>query len=200
MTTLCFDSRQLFNVLLMSLLCAVSSISCKEEFPPYTEPTDILQGSITVTSPDTVEVHYDGTSRMWFVNTPLTLKVTLTNLHDDLLQGAARINGRITLQSFAQVPRTFVVQLANGNLRAPPIFQGNIALAPGAKAELSELWLPYGVDRSFVLDGLPYITVGTDRIYSPITFIAFVEVQIFERIQSTKSDPFEFTRVFRQRQ
>jgi hypothetical protein len=77
------------------------------------------------------------------------------------------------------------------------LFQGNIALGPARKAEFSELWIPYGTDGRIVFDGLPFRMERNAELYGPIAFVASAEVQLFERVQATRSDEISFTRVFR---
>lgn len=168
---------------------------CEEEFPPYTEPANVLQGELQLVAPETVSVHSDLSG--YFFNDLLILKTTITNVHDDLLQGRARIAGEISLQSFSQVPRAFAVPLTLGDLRTPPVAQGNIAIGPGRKAEFSVLWVPYATDGTIVFAGLPYAQVGPDKMYGPIDFIAYADVQLFERVQPFRLPSVEFRLVFK---
>lgn len=184
---------RMYLVLLLSSLVA----SCNEEFPPYEAPADVLQARISLECPDTVDVYWDSFSHQYSLNSTMVLKVEVTNVHDDLLQGKARVGGRIRVQSFAQIPRVLLVELTNGNLRTPPLFQGNIALGPGKKAEFSELWLPYATDKQIVFEGLSYVEQGARRIYPPIFFIATADVQLFERVQPVRSSETAFAIVFR---
>jgi hypothetical protein len=187
------------SVMIITAISLTLLVSCSEEFPPYDEPTNVLAGEISVTAADTIDAYFDTQSGQWYLSTPVILSIDITNTYDNLLQGAARVNGMVTIQSFADIPRTMVVQLTLGNLRTPAVFHGDLGLAPGAKAQFSELWLPYCVDGTFVLDGLPYITIDADRIYGPITFICSAQVQLFERVQPIRFGDFTFTRTFRQR-
>ncbi len=184
------------TALLMILVLAMY-FGCEEPFPPYEEPANVLAGEISVSAPDTVEGAYDPVTGQYFLNTPIILKAKLTNTYDDLLQGAALVNGTITLQSFSAVPRVCLVPLSTGDMRKPPVFQGNIALGPGTDAEFSVIWLPVATDKKYVFEDIPYTLVGKDRFYSPITFIAVAEVQIFERVQPIRFGNLEFTVVFK---
>jgi hypothetical protein len=170
---------------------------CDEEFPPYSEPEKVLQSDLLFVSDDTVSVHRSSTTGDYYFSSTMVLKVEVTNLHDDLLQGPARIDGRITLQSFSQIPRTLVVPLTRGDLRTPPVYQGTIAIPPGSKAEFSILWLPYATDGAVVFEGLPFTQVGSARFYGPIAFIGSAEVQLFERLQPVRSGSLEFSLVFK---
>ena len=173
------------------LLSIIFFLSCDEPFPAYQEPVDVLQGSIEVVAPDTINVVYDPQSGQWFVNTPLIVNVLVTNSHDDLLQGEALVNGLITIQSFSAIPRTIVVPLSTGSLLQPPVFQGNIAIAPGTSAEFSTLVVPIATDGKMVFEGLP------GPIFGPIDFIATAEVQIFDHIQPIKIPGYSFVIAFR---
>ncbi len=172
-------------------------VSCDETFPPYREPEAVLQPQLTLTAPDTIQAFLDGITGSYYFNTPIVIKVVVTNVHDDLLQGTARVQGLITLYSFSQIPRAMTVQLTTGNLRTPPVFQGNIALAPGAQAEFQELWIPYATDGRIVFEGLPSVPgTGGGVLYGPIDFKAIAEVQLFEKVQAIRSPQIAFSLAF----
>lgn len=184
--------RTLWPLLLFGMM-----VSCDETFPPYREPEAVLQPEVTLTAPDTIQLFLDGVTGTYYLNTPMVLKVVVTNVHDDLLQGRARVQGSITLYSFSQIPRTMTVPLTTGNLRTPPVFQGNIAIAPGARAELQELWIPYATDGRIVFEGLPSVPgTGGSLLYGPIDFRAFAEVQLFEKVQAIRSPEISFVLAF----
>lgn len=185
----------ILNVSIGVMLVCIDA--CKEPFPSYQEPVDVLVGEVTLSAPDTVDVYYNGITQGYYLNSVMVLKVVVTNVHDDLLQGLALVGGRITLQSFGEVPRILVVPLSASNLRTPPLFGGNLALGPGRKAEFTELWLPYSTDSHIVFEGVSYTVVNGDRVYGPIDFIAFSDVQIFERVQPIRTSPLQFRLVFR---
>ena len=174
------------------------SLSCDEPFPPYTEPVDVLEVQIEAVTPDTADVYFDPILGQYYFNTPLILNVDVINLHDDLLQGEALVNGLITVQSFSAIPRTMTVPLSAGDLRTPSVFQGNIALAPDSAAEFSTLWLPITADGTVVFAGLPYTVVNGAKVYSPIDFQASAEVQLFEKVQSVEVTGYSFSIVFRE--
>jgi len=184
-------TRQAYFALLPLLF-----LSCDEPFPDYSEPQNVLSGEISIIAPDTVIVYK--TKSGYSVNTPLIMNVTITNSHDDLLQGEALVDGLVTVQSFSEIPRALTVQLTTGNLLAPPVFQRNIALGPGASAQFSTLWIPFGIDDKIVYDGLPYVQSASGRIYGPIDFAPAIEVQLFERVQPIKFDGAMFTLTFRE--
>jgi hypothetical protein len=182
---------------LLMMLAMAGFFGCEEEFPPYEEPKNVLAGEVSVDAPDTVEGAYDQMSKQYFLNTPIILKAKLTNTYDNLLQGAALVDGTITIQSFCAVPRVCLVKLTTGDMRKPPVFQGAIALGPGTSADFSVIWLPIATDNKYVFEDIPYTLVGNDRFYSPITFIAVADVQIFERVQPIRFGNLEFTVVFK---
>lgn len=182
------------------LTAAILSISCKEEFPPYRSPENILNPQVTIVAPDTVEVFLDGLTGIYYFNTPLIVRLAVVNMHDDLLEGEARIGGQIVIQSFSQIPRTALIPLSTGNLLRPPVFQGKVAIPPLDSALFSILWVPYATDGNVVFKNLPYTLAGNTKIYGPIDFIATAEVQIFERVQSTRGKELRFSRTFRVRE
>jgi hypothetical protein len=178
------------------MLISILLLSCDEPFPQYTEPENVLSGEISVTGPDTVLVY--NIMGVYFINTPLIMNVNVTNRHDDLLQGDALVDGLVIVQSFSEIPRVLLVPLTTGNLLTPPVFQGNIALGPGASAQFSTLWIPFAVDGSIVYGGTSFVQTPTGRIYGPIDFIPSVEVQLFERVQPIKFEGQAFSLIFRE--
>jgi len=174
------------------LLCFL--LSCSEPFPTYMPPENVLEGSIEVVSPDTVIVFL--TQAGYFVNSPLILNVNLTNIHDDLLSGPAKVEGLVTVQSFSEIPRTMIITLTTGNLLGPPVFQGDISLPPGSSATFSTLWTPFAVDGSIVFEGLPFVEANGKKYYGPITFLPNAEVQIFDQVQPIRFEGAQFILVF----
>jgi hypothetical protein len=168
------------------------SSSCTEEFPVYEEPADVLSARLTMVSPDTLVAHYDALLDQWFLNTVSVFRIHLTNRHDDILQGKALIG----VQSFGAIPRTCVVELTRGDLESPTLFQGNLALAPGAAAEFSRLWVPQATDGEMIFTDLPSTIVNGMTVYGPITCIAWAEAQIFEKVQSMRTPDMQFTIFF----
>ncbi|HCV43226.1 MAG TPA: hypothetical protein DGH68_07055 [Bacteroidetes bacterium] len=170
---------------------------CKEEFPPYEEPQDVLQGEISKSSPDTLEGYWDPLVQQYFINTPAILHATIRNVYDNLLQGEAHVEGQIVIQSFGAAPRTFLVPLSTGDLRKPPVFQGNIALPPDSAAEFSVLWLPISTDGHYAFVGYPHYVQGGAEYYGPIGFLASAEVQLFQRVQPIRFGQLQFQLVFK---
>lgn len=178
------------------VLCSLCVPACEEPFPPYTEPTDVLAGSVVLSAPDTVRLSYDPNSGIFFLSSILKFDVNVTNTYDNLLQGDAQVEGRILAQSLASVARTCLVELTPGDLRTPPIFGGTIAVPPGESATFSVFWYPKGTDGKMVFEGLPYTVTPEGSCFGPIPFEVDVRVQIFERVQQITFRGEPFTRVF----
>jgi hypothetical protein len=185
-------------LVILCLAAGVALSSCEEDFPPYTEPANVLNVEVEAVNADTVEMYFDGLTGQYFINTPMILNVRVINTHDDLLEGEALIDGLMTIQSFSEIPRTMTVPLGTGDLRTPPVFQGNIAIAPDSAAEFSTLWLPIAADGKVVYDGLPFVQVGGSRVFGPIEFMVSVDVQVFERVQAIRAEGFAFSQIFRE--
>jgi len=192
------DLKMQTVVRLVCVLFVVGVVACDEPFPPYAEPQGVLNGEVSVVVPDTVQVYFDAASQQYYLNSQMIFNVTVTNMHDDLLEGEALVSGVITAQSFSQIPRVVLIPLTTGNLLQPPVFQGNIAISPGGVASFSTLWIPYATDGEIVFKDLPFSTDGTDKFYGPVAFSASAEVQLFERVQPIVFGAAEFTLVFRE--
>lgn len=189
-------SRERSAILVAGIaLCSLCVPACEEPFPPYTEPTDVLAGSIVLSAPDTIRLSYDP-QLGFFLSSILKFDVNVTNTYNNLLQGDAQVEGRILAQSLASVPRTCLVELTPGDLRSPPIFGGTIAVPPGESATFSVFWYPKGTDGRMVFEGLPYTVTPEGSCFGPIPFEVEVRVQIFERVQPIAFRGAPFTRVF----
>lgn len=162
----------------------------------YEEPFQVLSAELALVSPETLAVHYDALLDQWFLMSPAEFRIRLTNRHDDLLQGTARIAARVVVQTFGAMPRTCVLEFTRGDLRFPTLFQGNLALPPGRSAELSRIWLPIATDGHIVFDGLPSTPGNGALLYGPVTCIAWAEAQIFERVQPLRTPDIRFAVVF----
>ncbi len=171
--------------------------ACDEVFPPYDEPKDVLEGTLNVIAPDTVDLFYERVTEQYFLMSQLIVRVSVVNVYDNLLQGTARVDGTVALQSFSQLPRTLLIPLTQGNLLTPPVFQGSLALAPGDSAEFSELWLPFATDGKIVFEGLPFQIVDSAKVYPKMDFVATAKAQLFERVQAISVGDYKFSAVFR---
>jgi hypothetical protein len=172
-------------------------LSCEEPFPVYQEPQNVLKTELTLTAKDTISCSFDSVGNAYFFNDQLTFNTTITNIHDDLLQGDARINGFIRVQSFGAVSRTVLVTLTPAELRFPPLFQGRLALAPGKSAQFVSIWVPIATDKKAVFVGFPYNVVNGKRLYGPVDFLAATTVQIYDRVQHIQSENLKFKLYFR---
>jgi len=179
---------------LLPVLLVFVPIACREPFPPYDEPASVLTAQTKLTSPDTVVVTISMVGT--FLSSVLRYDVNVINNYDNLLQGEAYVNGQVVVQSFGDVPRTCLIPLKRGDLRKPPVFQGNIALAPDSSAAFSAFWFPLATDGKMVWEDLPYSGINP-RFYGPIQFVASSEVQIFSRVQAIRSGQIEFALVFK---
>jgi hypothetical protein len=169
--------------------------TCKEEFPPYETPQNVLQAELDLVAPDTIVVYYG--SAGYNVQSGLALRLRIRNMHDDLLQGKARVVGEVYLQSFGAIPRAMLAPFTKMELRTPPIVQGNIALGPWREAELIIPWQPYGTDGNIIFAGFPPVPLGSDLLYGPIDILARTDVQLFENVQSMRLPEKAFRTWFR---
>ncbi len=181
---------------LLLLLAAGLNLSCDESVPAYVQPENILVSTISFDAPETVSVYYDPVPKLYALNDRMNFQVSVKNEFDDLLQGEAKVEGRITVQSFSEAPRLMLVTLTKGELRNPPVFQGKIAVAPTKSADFSVLWYPMSVDKKMPFDGLSFTMIDGERLYGPIKFQAYAVTQIFERLQPVRSNVLEFERYF----
>lgn len=184
------------------ILFASLLVSCDEVFPPYAQPRNVLRGELSAVVPDTIEVFQSPDDGSYSMNSSFTFKVTITNLHDDLLEGTAQVGGNISVFTFGAVPRLVVVALTLGDLRRPPVFQGNIALPPGKDAEFDLYWLPIpnANNGHMLFEGESYVEKDSARVYAPISCIAYATAQLFERVQAAKAGECQFSLVFRVKQ
>jgi hypothetical protein len=183
-------------LIILALFAAVGHFSCDESVPAYVQPENILVSTITFEAPDTISVYYDPLRKLYALNDRMNFQVSIKNNFDDLLQGTAKVEGGITVQSFSEAPRLMLVTLTKGDLRTPPVFQGNIAVAPTKSADFSVLWYPLAVDKKMPFDELSFTMIDGERLYGPIKFQAYAVTQIFERLQPVRSNTLEFERYF----
>ena len=91
-----------------------------------------------------------------------------------------------------------MIPLARGNLVRLPIFQGNIALAPGSAAELATLWTPIATDGKLIFEGTPFVVLSDSaRVFGPLTCEAWSDVQLFERVQPIRFGGIQYAMVFK---
>jgi hypothetical protein len=169
-------------------------LSCAEPFPTYKEPESVLDANLEVTVVDTIEVVKDRETGQWYlVSSPLIFAVRVTNAHDDLLAGEAEVEGLITVTAFTETPKSFGVGLVGGNLLAPQIVDGEIAIEPGGEALLRAFAHPILEDGTLLIEG----ELG-GPIYGPILCLASGSIRIFTRVQPVQLSQVEFAVIFRE--
>jgi hypothetical protein len=171
---------------------------CKEPFPSYQEPSDVLRASLRRISSDTVYTYLDSTGTTMGMDEGRFV-VDVKNNYQQLLEGEAKINGRVTFYSYLPTPGVSIVSLGRTNLNSPPIFQNHIAVAPGDSATLEVTW-SYWTSSGTVYAGQPYqeYFVGRTRVrtYAPVFLTAEAEIQIFSKVQAIRTKPIQFSALF----
>ncbi len=183
-----------FGIIL--LIAAAGLFSCKEPFPPYVEPTNVLEASFTRLSADTVYVVEDTTGAL-LGSENMKVQLKVLNVYPQLLQGEALIKGRIECFVTAPLPRIGqVLTITRSNIIRPPVIQNSIAVPPGQYAELTAD-LPVIVAGKELYEGVPFQEVYRPdstkvRTYAPLTVQVRGTVQIFERVQMIDIAPLTF--------
>jgi len=178
----------------LTLVLMLVLASCAEPFPSYQEPQSVLQAHLSVTVIDTIEAVRDSETGQWYlVSSPFVFTVTVSNTHDDLLAGEAQIEGSIFVTAFTQTPKGFSLELVLGNLVAPQVVDGEIALAPGEEALLRAFAHPILADGTLLIEGEP-----GGPIYGPISCLASGSMRIFGRIQPIQIPQTDFSVVFKE--
>jgi hypothetical protein len=189
------NSRFLLTAVFAVIITAIGS---DEPFPSAEQPVDVLSIETAIKGPDTLFCEYDNFAKAWSFGAPLIAIVRVINKYDNLLQGEARAEGHIDFQSFGASPKLIVIPFSHGSLRKPPIFAGNIALAPDSAAEFQTLWIPFATDGKVIWEGNPYVTLPTkEKLYGPIPFLFIGEVRLFDKIQPMKIPETRFSMYFK---
>jgi uncharacterized protein YcsI (UPF0317 family) len=182
------------------LLLILSLLSgCKEPFPPYEEPTNILVATIAKTGADTLYITQDSTGTTIGVD-PIGLTVSVRNNYTQLLQGAAQVTGRLNAIMTAPFPMVLpTTSLGQSDLIRPPVYQNAIALPPGQSAEFRATIFANLVPT--LMSSVPHtdqIRADSTKVitYAPVTLQAQAEVRLFELVQPVKTEVLTFTQVY----
>jgi uncharacterized protein YcsI (UPF0317 family) len=182
------------------LLLVLSLLSgCKEPFPPYEEPTNILVATIAKTGADTLYITQDSTGTTIGVD-PIGLTVSVRNNYTQLLQGAAQVTGRLNAIMTAPFPMVLpTTSLGQSDLIRPPVYQNAIALPPGQSAEFRATVFANLVPT--LMSSVPHtdqIRADSTKVitYAPVTLQAQAEVRLFELVQPVKTEVLTFTQVY----
>ena len=186
---------------LLIVICIATAFlgSCKEPFPVYDEPTNVLVASLQRTSGDTLYFIQDDKGTP-FGTDQIRLKLLVTNVYPQLLQGEALISGRVDFFVTAPVPKVgFAHTLTRSDMVQPPLFQNSIAVPPNTAAEF-RIDLSPSVPGGAIYDGVPSNEVdqpdSTKIItYLPMTITVDATVQIFQRVQPIKVKQLSFRQV-----
>lgn len=169
-------------------------VSCSEPFPTYQEPSSVLESNLEVFAVDTIDVIRDRETGQWYlVSAPITFIVRVTNTHDDLLSGNAAIDGSIDVTAFTVAARSFSVGFVEGNLVAPQIVGGELALEPGGEALFRTIMYPVLPNGDLLIDGEP-----GGPIYGPIACVAEGTIKVFTQVQTIEVPRVEFQLTFRE--
>ena len=187
--------------------CIVATLSlmiqsgCKEPFPTYEEPANVLEASIQRNSGDTlfIVLQSDGSALQYDA---LRLKILVKNIYPQLLQGEEALSGRVDFFMTSPLPKVGLpYKLSRTDLAQPPIFQNAVAIPPGQAAEFRVDWSPSSSASDPLWSGVPYvekILADSTRIhtYAPVTFKVDATVRVFERVQAIQATSFTFTQIF----
>jgi uncharacterized protein YcsI (UPF0317 family) len=174
-------------------------LGCKEPFPPYEEPTNILVATIAKTGADTLYITQDSTGTTIGVD-PIGLTVSVRNNYTQLLQGAAQVTGRLNAIMTAPFPMVLpTTSLGQSDLIRPPVYQNAIALPPGQSAEFRATVFANLVPT--LMSSVPHtdqIRADSTKVitYAPVTLQAQAEVRLFELVQPVKTEVLTFTQVY----
>ena len=182
------------------LLLVLSLLSgCKEPFPPYEEPTNILVATLAKTGADTLYFIQDSTGATIGVDR-IGLTVSVRNNYTQLLQGAAQVTGRLNAIMTAPFPMVLpTTSLGQSDLIRPPVYQNAIALPPGQSAEFRATVFANLVPT--LMSSVPHtdqIRADSTKVitYAPVTLQAQAEVRLFELVQPVKTEVLTFTQVY----
>jgi hypothetical protein len=172
---------------------------CKEPFPAYEEPKNVLSAHFRLISFDTLYAYQDSTGQ-YIGKEPVVFEVIVKNEYYQLLQGQILVKGKLNCIIIAPVIKVSSLTLGREDMRKPPIFQEAIAITPGDSAVLKTYWF-YTVGGAPVFEGVPYtLKVLPDSTlefrYQPMTLRIEGSIQIFERVQAIQIQPLEFQQMF----
>ena len=188
------------KIALFSLIILILQSGCKEQFPVYEEPTNVLEGSIVKSSSDTLYVIFDDQGNYLGADN-IQLSVMVKNIYPQLLQGDALISGRVNFFATSPLPKVGTpYTLSRNDLANPPIYQNSIAVPPNQSAEL-RVSLGTAVGRGWIFDGVPSntVTLADSTVvttYVPMTITVTATAQIFERVQAIQATPLTFNQTF----
>ncbi|MDH4070855.1 MAG: hypothetical protein OEV30_10580 [Ignavibacteria bacterium] len=97
------------------------------------------------------------------------------------------------MTAFTQTPKSFSVTLVEGNLVAPQIVGGELALEPGGEALLQTIAYPVLQNGDLLIEGEP-----GGPIYGPIGCVAEGTIRVFAQVQTIEVPRIEFQLTFRE--
>ncbi len=186
-------------VFYISCIITILLSSCKEPFPVYEEPKDVLRASMIRLSGDTL-YNIQNDSGAVLESDNFHVNILVKNVYPQLLQGDALISGRLNFFVTSPAPKIGLpYSITRDNLTQPAVFHNSIALTPNQSAELRIYFSPnvYGG----IFSGLPFNEVmlaDSTRIltYAPMTITVTASVQIFQRVQAINVPDLSFKQIF----
>ncbi len=121
--------RTLYVLLMLSIGLLFSSLTCKEELPPYAEPETLLTATL------------EGEYFLGESEHSLRVSVRVTNIYEETLDGPASLSGAITIVSARDPSVVKTLTLGPQNLTWGNYSNGILRIDPKSTITLQAVWI-----------------------------------------------------------
>lgn len=170
---------------LLALILAVVWAGCDESLPPRFDPPEVLHPDVRMVGNTISLIGYDHDTLFTGGN----VRLSLTNVHDEVLSEDALIRATVTLYLKGKPDSVRTLRLGRDDLVAPPGFYGPVlTIGVHERVELLAVWdqrtdngTPFWTfpryHEAFDSKGRSYYQSDT------VAMVATTSMQVFERVQ-----------------
>jgi len=175
----------LLATVLPAVVFAVLWAGCDESLPPRVDPPEVLRPDVQMVGNTISLIGYDHDTLFTGGN----VRLSMTNVHDEVLSEDARIRATVTLHLKVKPDSVRTLHLGLDDLVAPPGFFGPVlTIGVQERVELLAVWdqrtdngTPFWTfpqyHEAFDSKGRPYYQSDT------IPMVVTTSMQVFERVQ-----------------
>jgi len=193
---------------LVVLIIGLSSISCEDPLPSYEEPKEVFKIDFFPDTPSVItyrgrdsnvpdEMPYSISPNMMY------MRVRVTNVYDDVLQGPLFISGEVSLTFVKDERVRIVVPFTQANALSSPYVDWStmtLTLEPGQPIWLQPTW-DWKQDKKWIFRYTAFATIPVGgnsymKDHEPMEFKGKVRVQIFRQKGPVYSEEKEFSLKF----
>lgn len=198
------SNKQKHRAYVILALFALLALRCDEALPPRVEPARFLKARVQVPPNAVVEVFIDSNAPgapITITGGTGTMGLTLKSYYNEVLEGRPQFNGNVEVWLTSQPTVRTRVQLTDVNVDYPYIEPGGfLTLVPGDSILMTKQWHHIADNGRGFWNYVQLRGRFDGRFFfesAPVRYTATATVQAFENVPAEKTDPYEFSLIYK---